>query len=76
MSVKVYSKYNCPHCVRAKALLKNMNINYHEINIEEDISAKDFLVSQGLRTLPQIYSGNTLIGGADQLTSTTLSALR
>lgn len=76
MTLKVYSKSNCPQCVRAKAILKNMNITYDEINIEEDSEAMNFLLSQGLRSLPQVYAGNELIGGAEKLTSSTLSAYR
>ena len=51
----IYSKTICPYCVQAKNYLKNKNINFREINIEEDADAREFIQSQGHRTVPQIY---------------------
>ena len=51
----IYSKNNCPFCVMAKNYLENKNINYREVNIEEDAEAREFIQSQGLRTVPQIF---------------------
>jgi glutaredoxin 3 len=51
----IYSKTVCPYCVQAKNYLKNKNINFREINIEEDSEAREFIKSQGHRTVPQIY---------------------
>lgn len=51
----VYSKNNCPYCVQAKNYLKSKNINFQEINIENDEESRDFIKSQGHRTVPQIY---------------------
>lgn len=51
----VYSKNNCPYCVQAKNYLKSKNINFQEINIEENEESRDFIKSQGHRTVPQIY---------------------
>jgi glutaredoxin len=51
----VYSKDLCPNCVQAKNYLKSKNINFREINIEQDPEAREFIINQGLRTMPQIF---------------------
>jgi glutaredoxin 3 len=51
----IYSKTVCPYCVQAKNYLKAKNINFREINIESDEEAREFIKSQGHRTVPQIY---------------------
>jgi glutaredoxin len=51
----IYSKTVCPYCVQAKNYLKNKNINFREINIEQDVEAREFIINQGLRTMPQIF---------------------
>ena len=51
----IYSKTVCPYCVQAKNYLKTKNINFREINIEDDEEAREFIKSQGHRTVPQIY---------------------
>jgi glutaredoxin 3 len=63
----VYSKTVCPYCVQAKSLLKSKGIEFTEINIEEDMIGREFLIEQGLRSVPQIYDGENLIGGFDKL---------
>jgi glutaredoxin 3 len=63
----VYSKTVCPYCVQAKSLLKSKGIEFTEINIEEDMIGREFLMEQGLRSVPQIYDGENLIGGFDKL---------
>ena len=51
----VYSKNNCPFCVMAKNYLQSKNINFREINIEQDPESREFIQRQGLRTVPQIF---------------------
>ncbi len=57
----IYSKKNCVFCDRAKALLGQKNIEFQEVRVDEDESAKDFIVSQGHRTVPQIYLDGKLL---------------
>ena len=59
----IYSKNNCPYCVRAKTLLENKGVSYTEINVEYDQDARQMLVDQGLRSVPQIFHGYELIPG-------------
>jgi glutaredoxin len=65
--VTVYSKNNCPFCVQAKNLLKLKGVDYTEVKIDEDASAKDFILSEGHRTVPQLYKdGKLLVEGGYQ----------
>jgi len=56
----VYSKENCAFCDRAKNLLDLKGINYQEVRIDQDDTARQFLVSEGHRTVPQIYRNGSL----------------
>ena len=44
----------------AKNLLKKKEIAFEEVNVEHDEDSKMFLISQGHRTMPQIYDGDEL----------------
>ena len=74
----VYSKNNCPFCVQAKNLLKLKNIEFQEVKIDEDAAAKDFVLGQGHRTVPQIYHGGKLFveGGFQGLSKLTEDQLK
>lgn len=62
--VKVYSKRNCPFCVRAKALLDRKGVAYQEIGAEHDDALRTWLVERtGQRTVPQIFVGDRSLGG-------------
>lgn len=62
----VYSKNNCPFCVQAKQLLESRGVAYTEVNIEYDADARQMLVDQGLRSVPQIFHGYEIIPGGFQ----------
>jgi glutaredoxin len=61
--VTVYSKNNCPFCVKAKALLESRGVPYTEVNIENDPESLQMLLDKGLRSVPQIFHGYELIPG-------------
>ena len=65
----IYTKNVCPYCVKAKNYLNMKGIAYETINIEEDRDGRNFLVDQGLRSVPQIFVGKKLLvaGGANEL---------
>ena len=67
--VIIYSGETCPHCSAAKALLKSKNVEFEEIDIWKDpAKAKEMLQkTNGARTIPQIFIGDHLVGGNDQL---------
>ena len=56
----IYTKNVCPYCVKAKNYLNMKGIAYETINIEEDRDGRNFLVEQGLRSVPQIFVGKKL----------------
>jgi len=63
----VYSKKHCPFCDQAKALLKRKDISFEEIKIDEDEQAREFILSKGHRTVPQIYyRGKLFVEGGFQ----------
>lgn len=59
--IKVFSKAGCPQCDQAKALLKQHGYSYEEVRIDEDNNAREFLISAGHRSVPQLYVGNELL---------------
>jgi glutaredoxin 3 len=62
--VKVYTKKNCPYCVRAKSLLDRKGVGYEEIDAETDDALRGWLVeATGQRTVPQIFVGDRSLGG-------------
>ena len=70
VSVKVYTTPICPYCSHAKQLLKSKGVVYEEIGMH-DISRDErhALMQQtnNYRTVPQIFIGDTFIGGFDEL---------
>ena len=65
--ITIYSKNNCPFCDKAKGLLKLKGIEYTEIKIDEVPEAREFVISEGHRTVPQIYrDGKLLVEGGFQ----------
>lgn len=68
--VKVYTTPVCPYCTQAKMLLKNKGAAYEEISMMA-LSADDRQAlaqkTNNYRTVPQIFIGETFVGGFDQL---------
>ena len=67
--VIVYSKKYCPYCLQAKALLDDLNVSYHEIDISRSPEFYDEMVqkSEGRKTVPQILIDDIPIGGFNSL---------
>lgn len=62
----IYSKENCPYCVRAKALLDRKGVIYDEIDVEAHPEARARMQADGGgRTVPQIFNGDRYIGDCD-----------
>ena len=51
----VYSKANCPFCDKAKYLLKLRGVDFEEVRVDLDSKAREFIIAEGHRTVPQIY---------------------
>lgn len=64
--ITIYSKNNCPFCDRAKALLESKGVEFKTVNIEEETNAREFLMDQGLRSVPQVFKNGVLLPGGYQ----------
>ncbi len=68
-TVKMYTTAVCPFCIRAKQILKSKGVeSIDEVRIDTDPAARTHMMeTTGKRTVPQIYIGNTYVGGCDEL---------
>lgn len=68
-AVKMYTTAVCPYCIRAKNLLKNRGVTeIEEIRVDADPQGREKMMTlTGRRTVPQIYIGETHVGGFDDL---------
>jgi glutaredoxin 3 len=68
-NVILYSKDYCPYCVKAKNLLKKKGAAFTEIDVtrDEKLLAEMLAKSGGMRTVPQIFIGDTHVGGFDDM---------
>jgi glutaredoxin 3 len=67
--VVVYSKSWCPYCQAAKALLTKKGVAFEEIDVDgkPDLQQAMSLKAHGRRSVPQIFIGETHVGGCDDL---------
>ena len=66
MRLTIYTKDSCPFCDMAKTLLESHGVQFTVVNVSEKSEARDFLIEQGLRSVPQIFNNTTLIQGGYQ----------
>jgi glutaredoxin 3 len=68
-SVRMYTTPICPYCVRAKSLLKRKGIDVEEVDVFMDMDARAEMENRtgGARSVPQIFIGETHVGGCDEL---------
>lgn len=67
--VLIYATAVCPYCVRAEQLLRRKGVSEIEkVRIDLDPARRDEMMQKtGRRTVPQIYIGETHVGGCDDL---------
>lgn len=67
--VKMYTTLVCPYCQRAKALLRQRGVDaIDEIRVDLDpVQRITMMEITGRRTVPQIFVGDTHVGGCDDL---------
>lgn len=67
--VLMYSTAVCPYCIRAEQLLRNKGVaDIEKIRVDLDPSQREAMMQRtGRRTVPQIYIGETHVGGFDEL---------
>jgi glutaredoxin 3 len=64
----VYSTLLCPYCHRAKALLRKKGVDFTEIDVGMDVEKRAEMTKRaGRHTVPQIFVGDTHVGGCDDL---------
>ncbi len=68
-NVTIYTTMLCPYCFRAKALLEQKGIAYDEIDVGMDADKRAEMEKRanGGYTVPQIFVGESHIGGSDEL---------
>ena len=68
MKAIVWSKYHCPYCDQARALLSQKGIAFEEKKIGDGYTREDLLEAvPTARTVPQIFIDDVLIGGFTEL---------
>jgi len=68
MKAIVWSKYHCPYCDKAKALLSMKGVEFEERKIGDGYTKEELLeAAPNARTVPQIFIDNKLIGGYTEL---------
>ena len=67
--VKMYTTAVCPYCTRAKQILKARGVQHiEEVRIDLSNEERDRMMAlTGRRTVPQIFIGETHVGGCDDL---------
>lgn len=68
-TVRMYTTAVCPYCIRAKQILKAKGVErIEEIRIDTDPAERMKMMElTGRRTVPQIFVGDTHVGGCDDL---------
>lgn len=68
-SVKMYTTAVCPYCIRAKQILRSRGVaQIEEIRVDQDPEQRRVMMNiTGRRTVPQIFIGQTHVGGCDDL---------
>jgi len=68
-SIRMYCTEWCPYCRRAESLLRSRGVtDIEKIRVDLDPQRRiEMIQKTGLRTVPQIYIGETHVGGFDDL---------
>ena len=67
--VEIYTKWGCPYCVRAKALLDGKGVAYEEYDITMGGPKRDEMRTRkpDAATVPQVFIDGVGVGGSDDL---------
>ena len=69
--VEIYTKFGCPYCSRAKALLAEKGVDYEETDVGAQAGKRQEMIDRanGRFTVPQIFIDGRHVGGCDDLIS-------
>ena len=67
--VRIYTLRSCDWCIKAKALLRKQGIRFTEVDVTYDLEARAEAITRsgGHRTVPQIFIGDSHVGGYSEL---------
>ena len=67
--VEIYTKWGCPYCTRAKALLDSKGVSYEEYDVTLGGPKKVEMLERApdARTVPQVFIAGAAVGGSDDL---------
>jgi glutaredoxin 3 len=67
--IEIYTSNYCPFCLKAKSLLKKKKIKFSEIDVSNDEALREKMtaMSNGARSVPQIFIDNFHIGDCDKI---------
>ena len=67
--IDIYTKFGCGYCYRAKTLLDSKGIAYNEFDVTFGGKEREAMMARApqARTVPQIFIGDTHVGGSDDL---------
>lgn len=69
-AVRMYTTGLCPFCVMAKRLLQQKGVAIEEVRVDSDTTQREEMMRiTGRRTVPQIFVGETHVGGFDDLSA-------
>ncbi len=68
-AIDIYTTPTCGYCRAAKALLARKNAPFREIDVSRDVALRQEMMvrAPGAMTVPQIFIGDTHVGGCDAL---------
>jgi glutaredoxin 3 len=67
--IEIYTTNHCPFCIKAKSLLNKKKVKFSEINVSNDESLREKMsaMSNGAKSVPQIFADNIHIGDCDKI---------
>lgn len=66
--VRMYTTEFCPYCVAAKRLFNHLNVSFEDTDVNSAPGLRQKMMAESAaRTVPQIWIGDTHVGGCDEL---------
>ncbi|MCL6229776.1 MULTISPECIES: glutaredoxin 3 [Bartonella] len=65
--ITIYTRPNCPYCIKARTLLDQKGVKYTDIDASTSLRQQMVQRANGRNTFPQIFIGDYHVGGCDDL---------